>query len=168
MNIESGGKLSLTQDRLRELVSYDPDTGIFVWRKSRGPVAAGDSANSINALGYVQIQIDGYNYSGHRLAWLYVHGEWPNHTVDHMNGKRSDNRIANLRDVEHQVNLQNQRRASSSNKHGVLGVSPSGNRWRAYLVVGQKQKHLGCFSTKEEAYEAHLAGRREYMVGSLL
>jgi hypothetical protein len=146
----STGMSTLTQKRLLELLRYDQETGVFFWRESRGSIKCGAVAASTNSLGYVQIQIDSKNYLGHRLAWLYVYGSWPQHTLDHINGHRSDNRICNLRDVSHQLNLQNVR-APKNSKTGLIGVSRSGNRWRAYIFVDGKQRHLGCKATAVEA-----------------
>lgn len=155
--------------RVRELLHYCPDTGVFVWKSSRGSVKAGQAAASKNAIGYVQIQIDGENYLGHRLAWLYVHGRKPKKTIDHINGDRGDNRISNLRDIEHQSNIQNQRKAPVSNiSSGLLGVSKIGSRWRAYIRVDDRQKHIGCFATAAQAHSAYVDAKRKYHAGCTL
>lgn len=159
----------LTSTRLRALLDYCPETGQFKWVRSRGSVKAGAVAGGLNANGYVQIQVDGTNEYGHRLAWLYVHGVWPSETIDHLNGDASDNRIANLRDVGHRHNIENQRRAAVNNKSsGMLGVSRSGNRWRAHIVTEGKQRHLGCFESRELAYSAYLEAKRTLHSGCTL
>src|SRR5690606_34614864 len=99
----------LTQQRLKELLYYDPETGIFTRLVGRsGPRArAGDVAGSDNGKGYIRIYVDGRPYKAHRLAWFYMHGEWPEE-IDHRNGERADNRLSNLRPVTRQQNNLNQ------------------------------------------------------------
>jgi hypothetical protein len=92
----------LTAERLRELLDYDPETGRFIWRKDHPTakhIKAGSVAGTKNGRGYWVIGVAGAKYVAHRLAWLYVTGEWPAHLVDHENGDRLDNRFANLREA---------------------------------------------------------------------
>jgi len=149
----------LTQDRLKEVLFYDPDTGIFVWRQRmaahKGQI--GDIAGTVKPRGYVNIQIQRRVYQAHRLAWLYVHGEWPAQQIDHINRNPSDNRIANLRDVSASVNRRNcrhPRNVSSIYK----GVSRSRGRekWAAQIVYDGRPHYLGIFGTQEEAREAYI------------
>lgn len=102
--------IMLTQDRLRELLHYDPDTGVFTNIKPRHRVKVGDIAGSNSGKGYLQIQIDQKRYSAHRLAWLYTYGRFPEEFIDHINGNPSDNRIVNLREVTQRENLQNRKK----------------------------------------------------------
>lgn len=116
----------INADRLRELVCYEPLTGAFSRRVNtgyRGCHKAGSLLHAKKPHGYVKFSVDGREYYGHRLAWLYIHGEWPNGLIDHINGIRDDNRIDNLRVVDNSVNLQNRHRATVASKTGVLGVS---------------------------------------------
>ena len=83
--------------RLRELLSYDPDTGLFRWSKNKGSKDAGELAGCVSPKGYILIGIDGCLYLAHRLAWLYVHGEFPEKDIDHRDQDKSNNRICNLR-----------------------------------------------------------------------
>jgi hypothetical protein len=153
---------ALTPARLRELLTYDPASGLFrraqVVKGSRwmvGEVAGYESRN-----GYVVIQIDGKNYAAHRLAWLYVHGAWPPCDIDHRNGVRSDNRIDNLRLATRSQNNQNQRAAKSNNHLGLLGVSTTKEgRFKARIQVEGTQVRLGIFDTPEEAHAAYLAAK---------
>lgn len=156
----------ITQKRLRELLSYDPDTGVFQWLFSRGTARAGAVAGSADSYGYLQTKIDRRCYLNHRLAWLYVHGEWPTRQIDHINGKRTDNRLANLRIVSASVNQQNHRVARVDNKCGLLGVSSSGKRWQARIShPGGKDAYLGLFDTPELAHAAYLEAKRRLHPG---
>lgn len=158
----------LTLERLRELLSYEPDTGIFRCKTTawaRKPIGS-----EIGQLvkGYRLIGIDGKYYRAHRLAWLYVYGEWPKHVIDHINGRRSDNRMCNLRDVPHSVNMENRRGATLASKTGVLGVYPRGKRFGASIRHAQVTTHLGTFDTIEQAQAAYLKKKRELHVGCRL
>lgn len=155
----------LTQARVREVLSYDPTTGEFTRLVGR---RAGRKCRC--SLGRsLQVMIDGRNYANaHRLAFLYMNGAWPAGQVDHINGVRSDNRWANLRDVDQSTNMQNRQRSQSNSKTGVLGVSPSIGRYRAAIDVDGKFKHLGRFDSVEEAAAAYLAAKRQFHGGNTL
>jgi hypothetical protein len=152
----------LTQARLKEVLHYDPETGIFT-RKIRTStrVNAGDIAGYIASRGYVHIKVDGKAYTGHRLAWLYMTGHWP-FELDHKDGIRSHNWFDNLRDVSKSGNSQNQRKARKDNQNGYLGVSilKETGTFRACISINGKNKHLGCFKTAPEAHEAYLRAKR--------
>lgn len=162
-------KPNLTQSRLQQLLDYSPDTGVFAWKIANSKrVHVGDVAGSPSIKGYVLIGIDGRVYRAHRLAWLYVHGSWPEHYIDHINGVVTDNRIENLRDVSNTINMENQKYAPSHNKScGVLGVSREKNhrRWRAVITSQGKQIHIGYFDTIEEAEQAYVSAKRKLHVG---
>ena len=89
----------LTQSRLKELLYYDPYSGIFTWKISSGNMPAGSAAGCLSPEGYIRITIAGKKYKAHRLAWFYVYGYFPENQVVHLNGARDDNRISNLREV---------------------------------------------------------------------
>jgi hypothetical protein len=156
---------NLTAARLRELLLYDPTTGIFHWRVSRKGTRRDGLAGGVSAHGYVKIGVDrtGQQYA-HRLAWLYMVGEWPTGEIDHINGDRADNRWANLREVTPRENKQNKRKPQRNNKSGFLGVSISSNcpsRWIAQIKLPNgKNKSIGMFKTPEEAHEAYLRVKR--------
>lgn len=151
-------KEELTAERLRELLHYDATTGEFTWVVSCRGTKAGDRAGTDSSEGRRHIIIGYARFKAHRLAWLYVHGKWPNGLVDHTNGDPTDNRIDNLRESSMSENLQNQRRAHKHNKTGILGVSwrPTRNKFRARIVVNGKETNLGHFDTAEEAQSAYL------------
>ena len=156
-------KILPSAERVRELLHYDPNTGVFTRLVSRRGINAkvGDVAGSVNAKGYLRITIDGSDYAGHRIAWLHVHGHAPAGEIDHINGQKDDNRIDNLRVVGRSGNMQNQRRARAINPSGFLGVHfhAGAKKWRAQIGVDGALHRLGLFATAEEAHEAYLRAK---------
>lgn len=160
----------LTADRVRTLLHYDPDTGVFTNRVHRGSTARAGHPAGCRSIrdGYLRIRVDGVLYLSHRLAWLYAHGAWPRGEVDHRNGVRADNRLENLRDASSSMNSQNQRTARRDNKTtGLLGASymVARQRYRASIFVEGKHVHLGLFATALEAHSAYLAAKRAHHPG---
>jgi hypothetical protein len=159
----------VTHTRLLEALTYAPSAGTFAWRVSPSrKLKAGDLAGALVGHGYIHIEIDGRSYGAHRLAWLYVYGSWPSAQIDHINGKRADNRIENLRDVVRRHNQQNQRVAHSGNMLGLLGVSKAGNRFKARIVVDGLQRQIGTFNTAEEAHAAYVKTKRRVHPGCMI
>lgn len=150
----------LSAKRLREILDYNPETGVFTWRVRAGSRMPGTIAGSPDDLGYIKIAIRKKDYRAHRLAWLYVYGEWPADMVDHIDGNPGNNAITNLRDVSTVVNQQNLRKAKSTNKSGLIGVSRKAKCSTARIKVGGKVLFLGCFKTDEEAHAAYLEAKR--------
>ncbi len=156
-------------ERVREILHYDPETGIFT-RKVRLAQRhqAGDRAcgNPIKG-GHLRVAFDSTKYLAHRLAWLYIHGEWPKGMIDHINGNPADNRLANLRDVNARINMENIRRARASNKSGYLGVYWHGQngKWVARIQVDKKGIYIGCFDDPKDAHEAYLEYKRKLHEG---
>ena len=150
----------LNAARLRELLHYDPDTGLFTWRLPRRGASAGNVAGTTVTRGYIMIRIDGVKRLAHRLAWLYVYGEWPSGCIDHIDGQTSNNKLLNLRDVDVCINNQNRRRASSQNKSGFLGVETKNNRHRALIEVSGRRRTISWHDTPEEAHAAYLEAKR--------
>jgi len=149
---------NLSAERRRELLHYDMETGVITWRvRSNSRVTAGDVAGYIRSNGYIAIQIDGRLYFAHRLAWFFVMGEWPKNQIDHIDGKKTNNRFANLREATNAENGQNQRKAQSDNKSsGLLGVSwhnPSGN-WRA-RISSMARNDASDTSTQQNPHTPH-------------
>lgn len=147
----------LAHDRLIELLLYDPDSGVFMWRVSTSNrVKAGAKAGSIakGKWGYIRIRIDNKEYRGHHLAWLYVHGEFPNKQIDHINGVCGDNRILNLRLVSNAQNAYNSG-LSKSNKTGYKGVHFSGSSYIATIHPHGESKYIGSFKTAIQASQAY-------------
>ena len=153
----------LTVERLQELFDYSPASGIFVRRKS------GKEAGYCTAHGYLTICIDYRDYYAHRLAWIWVHGTWPIHAIDHRDADRSNNRIQNLRDVPQAINCQNQRSAPRHSRSGILGASrDSSGRWRARLVHQGQAVHAGPFNSSAEAHETYVVMKRRFHEGCTL
>jgi len=156
------------QDELRAALKYDPQTGHFTRLRGSNGHPVGEIAGTVNNNGYRLIRVGNWRrYRAHRLAWLWVHGEWPKGEIDHINGERDDNRLENLRDVPMVMNQQNRRRALKRNQTGMLGVSPTKGRFKAGIYAG-RDIHLGVFDTPEEAHEAYLRAKRELHEGCTL
>lgn len=151
----------LTQERVKQLLHYNPETGIFTWLSYRSRRAKkGDIAGTLKD-GRVELMIDRKHYKAHRLAWMYVHGHWPVNQIDHINTIPNDNRLVNLREASHSENQQNIRNAQSNNKLGVLGVSKFRNKYQASIKLNGIQYHLGHFSNIDDAKSAYDAKKRE-------
>jgi HNH endonuclease len=154
----------LTQERLRALLQYDGDTGVFTWRvRTSNRVKIGAVAGTLGTGGYVRIEVGGVPYLAHRLAWLYVHGRWPYDKLDHIDGNPSNNRLCNLRECTQAQNQQN-RRTNRAKKSGLpLGVKASKTRGRyeAQIRQGGKRYWLGIFDTPELAHAAYLVAKAE-------
>lgn len=154
----------LTQDRVKQLLVYDPNTGVFKWRVYRaGNAIPGQTTGSVNTTGYTQIKLDAVKYSAHRLAWLYVTGGWPNFDLDHINRNRQDNRIANLRPATRSQNCQNQK-PRSDNVSGVKGVHwcKRKERWIVQMNIGGKRKQLGAFTQLNDAQIVRAAAEKQH------
>lgn len=161
----------LTAARLRELLRYDPDTGAFIRLSARASSHIGKQAGCVNkSLGYVIISVEGATYYGHRLAFLWMTGEWPHGQADHINGERADNRWCNLRDVSKTANVQNVHKARRHNASGFLGVRKArrGSRWDSMITVNKRLTYIGSFASPEEAHAAYLEAKRRLHAGCTL
>jgi hypothetical protein len=159
----------ITPERVREVLVYDPATGVLAWRidmragrndafvKARAATRAG----FLSSFGYRAISIDGKRTSEHRVAWVLMTGMWPEFDVDHINGQRSDNRWANLRAATRSQNMQNLKRAHVDSETGLLGVERKRGRFAARICVDGRKKWLGVFDTAELAHAAYLAAKRQ-------
>lgn len=160
MNANKAKESLLTQDRLKSILLYYRHTGRFIWLVDAARnVKAGREAGRLSN-GYVRITIGGNQFSAHRLAWVYVHGEWPTGSLDHINGNRSDNRIQNLRIANKFENGQN-RCLNSNNKSGFTGVTRSGDKWRAAITIRGKFQHLGFFEDASDAANAYRTAKQK-------
>lgn len=164
MSINKDKEAKLSQSKIKELFSYDKDTGLFTRVKGRKGVKAGSIAGCINkSTGYRIISIAATPYRAHRLAFLYVTGEWPVEQVDHINGDRTDNRWVNLREANQSENLKNQG-VRSDNTSGFVGVtwSKANSKWCAQIKANGKAMNLGYFTHKTEAIAARQAANLKY------
>jgi hypothetical protein len=155
---------NLSADRLRSLLSYDPLTGIFRWLVARRNwVTPGEQAGYTALNGYVSLQLCGTRYAAHRLAWLYMTGEWPRGQLDHVNANRSDNRWGNLREADGSQNQANRRRAIN-NTSGFKGVSQRVDdaKWVAQIKVRGRSIYLGRYETPREAHDAYRTAAVEH------
>lgn len=155
--------ISITQKHLKELLSFDPNTGIFTWLvSSNKKIKIGDVAGYCDFHGYIVITVYGIKHKAHRLAWLYVYGSLPPNEIDHINKIKHDNRIYNLRIATKSENQWNHGK-NINNTSGYKGVGWDKRRqkWRSYIRVFGKQNHLGYFDTKEEAYASYCVSATE-------
>ena len=146
--------MMLTQERLKRILHYDPDTGIFTNLIGRGGKHVGMRAGYINDAGTHicrRIGIDGRRYRTGHLAWFYMTGKWPLHTIDHINRDALDDRWCNLREATPQEQCVNRRNWGSHSR----GVSRKGNRYRARITQDGKTLFLGSFKTEAEAVDAY-------------
>jgi hypothetical protein len=151
-------------NRLKEILSYDPETGVFRWKTTQGPRAiAGSKAGWKDGKGYICIKIDGVSYRSHRLAWLYMNGEWPEKDIDHKNLDPGDNRWCNLREATRSENGYNQNK-HKTNTSGYKGVyyHKVKRKWVAIITVNGKRIHLNQWNTKEEAHAAYCEAAEKY------
>lgn len=162
-------KKTITAERLREVVNYNQLTGVFTWTKNTyWKHHVGLEAGTTKPNGYRYLQIDRAGFLAHRMAWLYVFGKMPQHCIDHINGNKADNRIANLRDVTPLKNSQNRFKANADNKLGVLGVRLTKNGYRSQIRHQGKVRFLGHFKNVETAYLAYLTAKRKFHEGNML
>ena len=150
--------------RLRELLDYDPDTGLLTWKRRVGKFSsrwnqlyAGKIAGTVVPAGYVAVKILNRDYLAHRVVWAMVHGKWPE-CIKHRNGNLADNRLTNLADVSRAI-VQRNLRMPSTNTSGICGVSWSKvpRRWVASIRVDDVTYNLGLFAHKEDAAKARRA-----------
>lgn len=145
-------------------LDYDGDTGLISWKNPRSKLKVGVVVNGTDVSGYIQVNVgNGLVLKGHRIAWLFAYGEWPNGHIDHINGVRNDNRIQNLRVVTNAINCQNKRKPLPSNKSGFLGVSwhKQANKWLARCQLNRKGYSAGYFDDPEEAHRAYVLLKRK-------
>lgn len=145
-------KPPIEQHRLKEALEYDLETGDFIWRIRRGRCAAGSRAGTLNHHGYIAIQVDGRLREAQRWAWLYVHGTWPDREIDHINGNKADNRIANLRLATRSQNLMNAR-MHRNNRSGIKGVIffERDKTWIATIRKDGRVVHCSYHKSADEA-----------------
>lgn len=156
----------LSAERLRELLDYNPETGEF--KAKTGPKKGNVVGFLVPPKNYRRVFLDGKQYYAHRLAWLYVTGEWPHDQIDHINGVKTDNRWCNLRHVSAEKNQQNWREAMPWNKtSGLLGVCWHGKnqKWVAQISVKGRSRVVGYSDDPNEAHQMYLDAKRKLHEG---
>lgn len=159
---------TLSQQLLKTILHYNPETGDFTWlQRASRRVLSGSLAGRTDSRGYRRIRILGGDFRAHRLAWLYVYGEWPAEPLDHVDGNQANNAITNLRLGSNGINQQNIRRPQRNNKAGFLGVCKrsDSNTYRACVSIGGKSRCFGGYQTPEEAHAAYLEKKRQLHAG---
>jgi hypothetical protein len=154
---------TLTQERLKELLHYDPETGVFTWRTSGSGKRANKLAGGYDAYGYICIAVDKVTYKASRLAWLYIEGYIPENLIDHKDRNPKNNKWKNLRHVTNQCNARNQS-VRKNNKSGVTGVCwiKRSCKWQSQIRADRKTKYLGEFKTLKEAVQARWNAEIKY------
>ena len=160
--------MSFKDECFRKL-NYDQETGVFTWKHdgTRG-VKAGHVAGSRMTSGYIALSVSGKKALGHRIAWLFAHGEFAQGNIDHINRDKSDNRISNLRLATHEQNAQN-RLKNCKNTSGYKGVTwhKRDKRWQAAITIKGKVLHLGYYKNPEQASIAYIEASKKYQSHSI-
>ena len=167
----------VTPEILRELLHYEPETGSFIWKRRDRKWFKSDrsfgwwnkryagkvTADRPNKYGYKVVTLLDFKFHASRVAYAHHHGHWPEHSIDHVNGVTTDDRISNLRDVDNLTNQQNLP-ISKLNKSGVMGVfwHKSNKKWRATIRVNKKQINLGAYDDFDEAVSVRREAERKY------
>lgn len=155
-------KSGLTSSRLRDLLSYDSESGVFRWAKSFGNAKEGKQAGCVGPHGYRYIGVDAGFFKAHQLAWLYVTGEYPVAEIDHIDGNRDNNAFCNLRRATRSENMQNKKKyANATSAYQGVHFHKCSGKWCAAIQVDRARKHLGVFDTPELASAAYLAAKLE-------
>lgn len=159
---------SVKHSDVLEYLNYDPETGVFTWKKSPSARAKiGAQAGKISpSTGYRYVTLHRISMSAARLAWFYVHGEWPDLLIDHINGVRTDNRISNLRLCTHKQNMQNVfkiREASEINSE-FMGVhwDKQNEKWVSSISYEGIRVRVGSFVNERKAFMAYLMAKRVF------
>jgi HNH endonuclease/AP2 domain-containing protein len=145
-----------TAERVRELLDYNPLTGVFLWRVSPANNTPAGTIAGADCDGYRLIRVAGGRYKGHQLAWLYMTGEWPSSRIDHIDTNRGNNTWTNLRYATNSQNKANMGRRAD-NTSGFKGVRwyPTTKKWAAQIGFQGTRKNLGYFATPEQAHAAY-------------
>lgn len=163
-------------DMFKRLLRYEPETGKLFWRERSRDLFSTDSSTrswntrfagkeafaSAHGEGYLVGAVFNRLYLAHRVVFALAHGRWPTE-VDHINGDRTDNRLANLREVTRAENNRNMKRPIG-NFSGTTGVAwyPTKAKWRAYINADGLSSHLGYFASREDAVAARKAAERRH------
>lgn len=150
-------KSDLTAERLREVLRYNKKTGIFTWKIRRGKIQPRTVAGSLRSDGYYDIRVDDVLHRAHRLAWLYVTGEWPAVLIDHRDRNPGNTKWNNLREATYGQNRQNQKTMKHcTHGHKGLELHTSG-LWRVRISLDGRKYLIGYFKQVEDALYARRA-----------
>jgi hypothetical protein len=166
-------KPAITAEQVWALLDYEPSTGVFTRRvRTASRHQVGDRADFVvtggRLRGYSRVSLMSQRFLAHRVAWLYMHGEWPSMEIDHINGDKSDNRIANLRNVSPGINSENRRKPRVDSKTGILGVQAHQGKWATRVQVSGQSIYIGVFDTPEQAHVAYVEAKRKHHKGCTL
>lgn len=151
---------------ISSFLDYNSEIGSLKWKKSVGKAKAGSEAGSVGVNGYIKVTLLGRCYIAHRLAWCLFYRQTPPNVVDHINHKKTDNRICNLRDGTNSINQQNQCEPHSRNKSSkYIGVSKLRGKWRAKIYHAGSYYFLGYHLTEEQARDAYIEAKRKIHTG---
>ncbi len=155
--------MELTQVYLRSILEYDSTGGVFRWKEDRRRGIKGRIAGTLRDKGAIRILIDGKGYYAHRLAWLYMYGQWPKDQIDHKDLNRANNAISNLREASNGQNQANSRKYKN-NKSGYKGVhyKKKIRRWIAQIKYNGSNRYIGCFCSPEEAHLAYTEAAKQF------
>ena len=154
----------INHDRAVEVFDYNPDIGDLIWKvRTSNRIKVGDVAGTILATGYIHVRVDSIFYLAHRLIWLMTHKAWPVAQIDHINGRRADNKLNNLRSVDVQGNRRNAAK-SKNNTSGITGVcwGKRDRKWHAQVTVDYQNKSLGWFGSLLDAACARKSAEKKY------
>ena len=153
----------MDQSKLKDKLSYNRYAGEFFWLAKKGRYTCNDTVGYLSKRGYLRIKLNGKYYLAHRLAWLYVTGEWPKKFIDHINRDKSDNRFLNLRDVTHSQNQHNRlKQGKTKSKYKGITHIKKPDKWQAQICVNSKSIYLGRFKTEKEAGESYITACKKY------
>lgn len=158
MNVNKKAEDLLALDFIKRILFYCPINGKFFWIEKRGrnpkTGAVGTRAGMLHKTGYRILTINKRQFKEHRVAWFYMTGEWPKNQIDHINGIKNDNRFCNLRNADSYQNARNVSK-TKKNKSGYKGVVKNRKKFEASISTNNGRIFLGCFKTKEDAFEAY-------------
>ncbi len=151
----------ISKSSLKYLISYDHESGVLTWVKSRGTKKSGSKAGTVNSHGYVSVQVNKKIYRATSLIWVLVYGRMPNGFIDHINGNTTDNRLINLREVSNLENCRNQK-VRCTNSTGIMGVQSLRGKYQVRISNGLKEVYLGYFSDFFEACCVRKSAERKF------
>lgn len=157
-------RCDLTAEQVREILSYDPETGLLTWKvRTSNRMRIGQVAGTVGKHGYVTISIRYKKYTAQRIIWLIVTGKWPEGMIDHRDTVRSNNRWENLREASQSQNACNSK-TPSDNASGVKGVAYNkrDRNWMAYINKDGRRVYLGTYPDKAQAAAARNRAAPKY------